>query len=179
MRLHEIVGLVAACAGLAAPARAEVTDRSPSGFTVKVVADIAAPPARVYAALVRNVDKWWDKEHTYSGDAKNLSIDPKPGGCFCESLPAGGFVEHAVVINVQPGTLVRMRGALGPLQEAGVAGSLTWQFEQAGPGTKLTFTHTAGGYAPGGLDKLADIVDKVLAHQVAQLKLYAELVARQ
>jgi len=35
-------------------------------------------------------------------------------------------------------------------------------------------TYAAGGYAPGGLDKLADIVDSVLRGQTQRLKAYAE-----
>jgi uncharacterized protein YndB with AHSA1/START domain len=155
-----------------------VSDRTANGFTIKVVVDIAAPPETVYVSLVRHVDAWWDKAHTYSGDAKNLSIVAAPGGCFCETLPTGGGVEHGVVIYVQPDRLLRMRGALGPLQAAGIAGSITWQFEKAGQGTKLTFIHSAGGYYAGGMDKLADAVDTVLSLQVKLLKEYSEKVVR-
>jgi uncharacterized protein YndB with AHSA1/START domain len=172
-----VAHLVLAGAALCAPlttAGAEVTDRSPNGFTIKVVADIDAGPEAVWTALVRNVGAWWDSEHTYTGVAKNLSIEARPGGGFCETLPNGGFVEHGAVVNAQPGSLLRLRGALGPLQEGGVAGSFTWQLETAGTGTRLTFTHAAGGYFAGGLDKLADIVDKVLADQVRRLEEYVE-----
>ena len=177
MRSRIVAGAVLGVVMVRAPAAAEVTDRTPNGFTITVTAAIAAPPDTVWDSLVRHVGDWWDKEHTYSGDATRLSIDAKPGGCFCESLPGGGGVEHGAVVNVQPGRLLRMRGALGPLQEGGIAGSLTWQIERAGEGATLTFTHVAGGYYAGGLDKLADIVDTVLAHQVALLKAYAEKAA--
>jgi uncharacterized protein YndB with AHSA1/START domain len=177
MRVASIAsGLLAILALLPVAADADVIDRTANGFTIKVVVDIAAPPETVYVSLVRHVGEWWDKDHTYSGDAKNLSIIAEPGGCFCEALPNSGGVEHAIVVNVQPGTLLRLRGALGPLQEAGIAGSITWQFEKSGRGTKLTFTHSAGGYSPGGMEKLADIVDSVLAHQVKLLKEYSEKV---
>jgi hypothetical protein len=35
-------------------------------------------------------------------------------------------------------------------------------------------TYAAGGYAPGGLDKLAAAVDSVLSRQVQLLKAFAE-----
>jgi hypothetical protein len=35
-------------------------------------------------------------------------------------------------------------------------------------------TYAAGGYVPGGLDKLADVVNTVLSQQVQLLKAYAE-----
>jgi len=165
-----------ACLGLAAaPAAADVVDRSASGFTVKAIAAVAASPQRLYADLL-NPGVWWDKDHTYSGDAKNMTLTAQAGGCFCEKLPGGGSVEHGRVVNVSPGKLLRLSAALGPLQQLAVTGSLTWSIESAkeGSGSTLTMTYAAGGYAPGGLDKLADVVDSVLSGQVKRLKAYAE-----
>jgi len=161
----------------ATPARSEVTDKAANGFTIKVVVDVAAPPDTVYTSLVRHVGEWWDAEHTYSGDSKNLSIVAKPGGCFCEVLPAGG-VQHGTVVNVAAGRLLRIVGSLGPLQAAGTTGVMSWQLEKSGTGSKLTFTYSVGGYYPGGLDTLAAVVDGVLTHQVQRLKEYSENAAR-
>ena len=47
---------------------------------------LAAPAA--YARLL-TPEAWWDGQHTYSGDAKNLSLRAVPGGCFCERLADG------------------------------------------------------------------------------------------
>ena len=72
---------------------------SSAGFLVRHEMTIAAPPARVYDALVREVGSWWNPSHTFTGDAKNLSIDARPGGCFCEKYPNGGGVEHLRVVH--------------------------------------------------------------------------------
>ena len=155
----------------------EVTDKAANGFTIKVVLDVAAPPETVYVSLVRHIGEWWDPAHTYSGDAKNLSIVAEPGGCFCEMLPAGG-VQHGTVVNVAPGKLLRVAGSLGPLQEAGTSGAMTWQMEKRGAGSRLTFTYSVGGYSAGGLDTLAPVVDMVLTHQAQLLKTFSEKAAR-
>ncbi|MDR9831226.1 hypothetical protein RCJ22_37175, partial [Vibrio sp. FNV 38] len=76
----------------AGAAQAEVKAMTPQGFEVVETATAKASPDKVFAAIVR-VQDWWNSEHTYSGSAANLSIEPKPGGCFCEKLPGGG-VEH-------------------------------------------------------------------------------------
>ena len=152
---------------------AEVVDRSAAGFTVRTTVPVMAPAARVYQTLL-DVGAWWDREHTYSGDARNLSLAAQPGGCFCEKLPGGGAVEHGRVVNVSRDSLLRLSGALGPLQELAVAGTLTWQIEPQGAGSRITLTYTAGGYAAGGLDKLADVVDAVTGRQVQLLKAYVE-----
>ena len=173
-----LVALAVAAAGVLAPrpAAADVVDRAAGGFTLKTTVQVAAPPARVYRALV-DVGSWWGKDHTYSGDARNMSLVAQPGGCFCEKLPDGGGVEHGRVVNVVPGSLLRLSSALGPLQELAVAGSWTWQIEPAKAGASastVTMTYAVGGYVPGGLDKLADVVDQVLSQQVGFLKAYAE-----
>ena len=156
---------------------ADVVDRGPTGFTLKTVVSIAAPTDRVYRTLV-DVGSWWDREHTYSGDAKNLSIDARPGGCFCEKLSNGGGVEHGRVVNLTPGSLLRLSAVLGPLQELGVAGSLTFQVAAAGSGSSLTMTYAVGGYVPGGFEKLAPLVDGVMGHQVQLLKQSLEKAGR-
>jgi hypothetical protein len=107
------VCLAALGLGLALPAAAAVVDAQPGGFEVREQAQIAAAPAQVYAAIGR-IGQWWLSERTYSGDAKNLSLDLKPGGCFCEVLKNGDAVRHMGVIMVQPDKTVRLEARLGP-----------------------------------------------------------------
>jgi len=76
------------------PVRAEVKDSSAIGFTIQDTVIIAANPNDVYHSLVADVGRWWNSAHTFSGDANNLSIEDKAGGCFCEKLENGGSVRH-------------------------------------------------------------------------------------
>ncbi len=155
-------------------ARPEVIDSQPGGFTVRESRVVAAPPAKVWAVLI--VPRaWWDPEHTYSHDARNLSLAPKPGGFWQEALPKGGGVRHMVVIYVDPPTTLRLEGALGPLQAYGAAGHLTFKLTAQDGGTSITETYDVGGHAPGGLDKLADPVNAVLDAQLERLKARAEI----
>src|ERR1700676_2602993 len=97
-------GWMALAAGLAlaGTTRAEVVDASAAGFQVKQTAEIAAPADKVWTAL-RQVGGWWSSEHSWSHDAKNLTLELKPGGCWCEALPGGGGVRHMTVIFAAPG----------------------------------------------------------------------------
>ncbi|WP_309646640.1 ATPase [Phenylobacterium sp.] len=152
---------------------AEVVDQSAVGFEIRRVATIEAPQAKVRAAVL-DVGRWWSGGHSYSGDAKNLSIDPV-GGCFCEKL-ADGQVRHMTVVYSDPGAL-KLFGGLGPLQTTGAAGHLTFKFEKTADPAKtlLTATYDVGGYAKGGLAEVwAKPVDFVLGQQVARLKTYVE-----
>src|SRR5262245_4958228 len=147
---------------------------TPNGFLVKFEVNVNAPAAKVYDALVGRVGSWWDSEHTYSGDAKNLSIDARPGGCFCEKLPSGGGIEHARVIYVAPREVRRLSGALGPLQASGVAGTLTWKLTSGTDNTRLQLSYSVGGFIDGGFDKIAPLVENVLRQQLDRLKQFAE-----
>ena len=77
--------------------------------------------------------RWWDPAHTWSGSARNLKLEPKAGGCFCEKLADGGSVQHGRVIFAQPGKLLRLEGALGPLQDMAVTGVLSFNLAPDGP----------------------------------------------
>jgi uncharacterized protein YndB with AHSA1/START domain len=162
---------------IAAPAHSAVTATSEIGFATESSVEIAAAPDAIYALLVKP-GLWWNDSHSYSGNAANMTIDPRAGGCFCEMIPAKtgpeGTVEHARVIYAQPGRLLRLSGALGPLQTEGVAATLDFVLAPAGQGTKVTLTYVVGGYVRGGSAEMAPLVDQVLAEQLAALKKAAE-----
>jgi hypothetical protein len=172
-RLVGGIVLLAAVVG-SASARAEIADSSAAGFRVRYTASLRATPAAAYDAIVRHVGAWWSSDHTFSGDAKNLSIVATPGGCFCERLPGGGGVRHLTVVHAAPGKRLCLIGGLGPLQQAGVAGSMTWNLTAADGGTTLEMTYAVGGYVPGGITALAPIVDSVLGEQFERARRFIE-----
>ncbi len=165
---RRVIALAAGLALLAGAARAEVTDRSAAGFEVTERATIAAAPGKVWDAVMRPY-RWWDPKHTWSGDAKNLSIDG--GGCFCEQLRRGA-VRHMTVTYADGESQLRMFGGLGPLQSTGAAGHLAIRLKPAAAGsTEVTLTYDVGGYAKGGLaETYAAPVDEVLGAQLVRLK---------
>ena len=158
-------------AGTSAQSAPQVT---PTGFLVKFEVSVNAPAVKVYDALVGQVGSWWNPEHTYSHDAKNLSIDARPGGCFCERLPNGGGIEHLRVVYVAPPQVVRFSGALGPLQSSGIAGSMTWKLTGDPNTTRLEVSYSVGGFFQGGFEKIAPAVEAMLREQFDRLKLFVE-----
>lgn len=153
----------------AAPAVAEVRVSGPSGFAIESNVTVPVPPAEAYAALGR-IGRWWNSEHTYSGNAANMTIELRPGGCFCETIPAdGGAIEHGRVIYARPGQTLRFEGALGPLQSEAVTGTLTWSLRAVAGGTHITQTYVVGGYSRPGFAAVAPLVDQVMADQLSRL----------
>jgi uncharacterized protein YndB with AHSA1/START domain len=183
--MRHLLPVLAAALILAAPARAEVVQKSEAGFVSRNTVEVAATPEAVWSALVQPKE-WWNKAHTYSGDAANLSIDPVAGGCFCETIPVvkgapvwqrPGGVEHMRVINVMPGEVLRMTGALGPLQSEAVHGVLTITIKKTDKGTRILFEYVVGGYMRYPVDQISGAVDKVMLEQIGRLALKVDPTA--
>ncbi len=160
--LLAIAGLMAAIS----PAEAEVVSSAPNGFHIRHSVTVPAAPDSAYASFA-NIERWWNPQHSYSGEASRLSLKLTPGGCFCETLASGG-VEHMRVTYVDVPERLVMTGALGPLLYEGVAGTMDLKFEAAGTGTKVTMNYKAAGFAAGGADRIAAPVDKVLGDQMSR-----------
>jgi hypothetical protein len=162
-------GLLLAGMLVAGPATAELRDSSPGGFTTHHQLELPVPPAALYQHLVQ-ISDWWEPDHSWSGDANNLYLEAKPGGCFCERLPDGGWVEHLHLVYLAPGKELRFNGALGPLQQLGLQGAMSWKIEATETGSRLDWTYTVHGHmAEDGLLGLAPVVDAVNGAQVARL----------
>ena len=153
----------------AIPSLAEVSDSASNGFTIKATVQIQATPNAVYRQLIQ-VGDWWDSRHTFSGSAKNMSIEEKAGGCFCERLADGGGVRHMVVAMIAPGKKLVLIGGLGPLQAVGATGAMSIDLAPAAGGTKLQVTYTVTGYVAAGMNTWAAPVDGVLSEQFTRLK---------
>ncbi|MDQ3115195.1 MAG: ATPase [Verrucomicrobiota bacterium] len=146
-------------------ARAKVVSQSASGFMISHETDVSIDPRAAYDAFVE-VGRWWNDSHSFSGAAKNISIDPKAGGCWCETLPNGGSVRHMTVVHANPAAMLVFNGGLGPLQFMGVAGSVQVTFKAKDSGTHVSVVYSVGGYDPDGFKEISKAVDAVLAQQV-------------
>lgn len=149
----------------------EVTTKDRSGFSTFASVDIAANSNQVYDKIGQ-ISSWWDSNHTFSGDSKNLRIELTPGGCFCESFGDKDGVMHLQVIYAKRGRFLRLQGGLGPLQALGAHGTLTIEFHERDGVTTLVFKYTVHGR---GLTDLAEPVDRVLGEQFERLKRTIEL----
>ena len=159
---------------VAVPALADVVDITPTGFTMKHEVTVNATPDKAYSAFVSEVGSWWNMDHSYSKDPKGISIDARTGGCFCEKMPNGGGVVHMTVVMALPGNTLRMVGGLGPLQSAGVHGSLTIRFTVEQPATKVEMSYAVGGYIQGGFERIAMPVNAVMTEQLNRFKSYVD-----
>mgnify|MGYP001561123239 CR=1 FL=1 len=152
-------------------ARADVASAGPTGFVIQAEADVTAGPDQVWRRLTR-IQNWWSDGHTYSGDASNLTLQPRAGGCWCERWGSGQSVEHgrvALVMENAGARTLRINAALGPLQEMGANGVLTFTVAPLASGAKLTMTYRVAGDAGLALDQAAALVDMVMMEQFGRL----------
>ena len=124
---------------------------------------IAATPEAAWNALV-HPERYWPKDHTWSGNSANLSLVPHAGGCFCERW-TDASAEHGRVIMALPQRLLRIRGALGPFQEMAVTGVLTVKLEPGDAGTEAVVTYRLSGNPSHRLADMAPVVDSVIHEQ--------------
>lgn len=167
------IGFAALGALAFAPAaNAKIIDESEIGFTVAHTAQVAATPADVWKML-RMPQSWWSKDHSWSGDAANFWLDSQAGGCFCEKLPDTGSglgsVQHARIIFAKPNEMIRLSGALGPLQGEALTGTLTIQIKETPTGSALRFDYVVGGYMRFKVADIAPAVDRVIGEQLRGL----------
>jgi uncharacterized protein YndB with AHSA1/START domain len=168
--MRTLAGLLLIVAASHAPAAtAQVQESSESHFIIERSVLLEADVESTWTMFTR-IGDWWHPDHTYTMDTGNLSLHPAAGGCFCEALPSGGFVEHLRVVYADPGVMLRMSGGLGPLQEHAVSGAMTWSFSSEGSGTRLSLVYRVNGFVPGGLAGWAGPVDGVLAQQLSRLQ---------
>ncbi|MEP4784334.1 MAG: SRPBCC family protein, partial [Erythrobacter sp.] len=145
------------------------------------MAVVNADTKAVWLALI-SPNKWWKKEHTWSGDAANMMLRPQAGGCFCERIPEDpnsdevtleGSVEHMRVIQSFPEKVLRMRGGLGPLQSEAATGVLTIAIGKSETDgeetTTIVWEYVVGGYMRYETPKIAKAVDGVMALQLGSL----------
>jgi hypothetical protein len=168
------LALCAAATALAVsgPAQAAVVSAWENGFRIENRATASATPEQAWTAL-GEIGSWWSSDHTYSGSASNMTMPLKPGGCWCEALPGGG-VEHGRVVMALPERgMLRIEGSIGPLQDEGVSGALTWKVNEIPGGVEIVQTYNVGGVRPDTAKNAARF-DTVLGEQLESLRAYIQ-----
>jgi len=159
--------LTAASLFMSCAATADVVEASPERYVLRQEASSDIAPDALWARLV-NPASWWHPDHTYSGDAANLSLDLQAGGQWREDWAAGSVV-HGRVLLVQNGSVLRLDAPFGPLQDIAVTVVWTITITPDGDGSRVVFDEIANGTAGAKLDALAPAVDFVKTEAIRRL----------
>ena len=169
MRILLAAAFALALTGVAGTASAAVKTAAEGRLELESTVVVDAAPDKVYAAIGQ-IGAWWDPAHSYGG---KMTLELKPGGCFCEAVPGGG-VKHGEVVMALPGKSVRLSAPLGPMQDWGVAAAMTFELKPAEGGkTTVTMSYKASGFSAGQL-KAAPGIDGVVSGQLTRVKTFVE-----
>ena len=154
---------------IALPAFCDVVTATPDHYTLRHEAVSDLEPNAVWDRLIEP-SAWWQPDHTWSGRAENLSLEPRAGGLWAERWD-GNEVLHGRVLTVLEDKMLRLDAPFGPLQGMGVM--VTWTItlepdEETG-GTKIIFDEVANGSGQSRLDEVAPAVDGVKSEAIARL----------
>lgn len=159
------------------PLQAEVTNTADNGFTVRHQTEVSAPAEDVWKAIIAP-SRYWNPDHSWTGNADNFYLVAQAGGCFCELIrttgednikSSDGSVQHMRVIYAHKNKMLRMTGGLGPLQGEAVVGTLTMQMQPLEGKTAVRFTYKVGGYMEFPVEEIAPAVDGVIVEQLTRL----------
>jgi hypothetical protein len=182
-KLGAAMGTLALAGG--APAAAEVIRTTDNSFVTRHELIVKATPKAAWLALILP-SAWWQAAHTWSGDPKNLTLTPRAGGCFCETIPEKdgpdgftleGGVEHMRVVQAYPEQALRMVGSLGPLQSEPVTGVLTIAISKVDQGTRIVWEYNVGGPMRYEVPVISKAVDGVMGAQIGALAKLLGVVA--
>jgi hypothetical protein len=165
MKILRALALLPLLGGLA---HGEILFQDQSGFALRHEVSTTLAPGEVWDRLLEP-NTWWDPEHTYSGDAANLSLADEAGAYWREDW-SGGSVLHGQILLMKTGEQLVLSAPFGPLMATGARciWSITLTPDGQG-GTTIQSTHRVVG-APGtGLEELAGPVDFVMGNGLRRL----------
>ena len=165
--IRQTILTILAVAAFATSAHADIISTSDSHFILRHEGTTTLTPDAAWDRLV-NPASWWHPDHTYSGDAGNLSLELTPGGLWREDWD-GGAVAHGTIVFVDTGKTLRLEAPFGPLQGIGAFVIWTISLEAADGGTRIVFEESAIGPPAGDYAELAKAVDFVKGEAMRRL----------
>lgn len=98
---------------------------------------IDAPPARVWEALTREIDRWWLADFRLVGEGSEVSLDLAPGGHLAERKGDGCLLWYTVAA-VKPGESLDLIGHMGRGWGGPTLSTLTLRLAASATGTTFT-----------------------------------------
>ena len=112
-------------------------DLSPLQFDL----DVRCDPARAFAMWTDEISRWWPiADHTTSGDAEALVIEPRAGGRIFERTHAGAEVEWGQVRVYEPPVRLVFKWHIGADASDATEVELTFR-PGTGGGTAVRLVH--------------------------------------
>jgi DNA-binding transcriptional ArsR family regulator/uncharacterized protein YndB with AHSA1/START domain len=114
-------------------------------FDIEQEIEVKASPADVFRALTLDIGEWWGRPHLHA-DARDVVLDPVPGGLVKQVTRDGGGNVMFVVQAVRRDRLLVLHGTMGMAKT--IQMTVRFELEPKGEGTRLSLRHWAIGEFP-------------------------------
>jgi DNA-binding transcriptional ArsR family regulator/uncharacterized protein YndB with AHSA1/START domain len=123
--------------------------------------DLRAPPAEVFRALTLDIGEWWGQPYLLN-DARDIVLDPVPGGLVKQLTRDGGGNVMYTVQSIRRDRLLVLSGTMG-MPDA-VLGNVRFELEAVrGGGTRLILKQWAlGDLSPATKERFTKGWDELL-----------------
>ncbi len=117
---------------------------------------IAAPPDRVWRALVEETSSWWHREFYMGPEPRSFHLEPRIGGRMWEDGGGGQGLLWGTVIGVRANEYIQVSGELDAPFGGPANMLISWRLEARDGGTALRFQQTTWGAAGAATNKSLD-----------------------
>ena len=161
MNRHAVIVTLALGLTLQTTAGADIVSSSDSHYVLRHEAASSLAPDALWQRLI-DPASWWHPDHTYSGDANNLTLELEAGGHWREDWD-GNSVAHGRVLYVDAAKrTLRMDAPFGPLQGMGAYTVWTITISPIGDdGSLVVFDETSIAPPTDDMEAIAQAVDSV------------------
>jgi uncharacterized protein YndB with AHSA1/START domain len=116
--------------------------------------EIAAPPEKVWKALVEETGRWWPEDYFAGSQPAEFRLQPRLGGWMYEDQGGGDGTIWGVVIGLRTGERIEVAGDCAPEWGGPNRGLMRWDLAGADGNagvTVLRFRHALHGHVPAGV----------------------------
>lgn len=112
-------------------------------FSIEQEIRIEAPRARVFEALITDINSWWAYRFSKEGTS-TVRLEPRVGGAFFEDFGGGEGALWGTVTYIKAPEILRLDGPLG--MDTAVSSTYTYDLVEADRATIIHLSHQASGF---------------------------------
>jgi DNA-binding transcriptional ArsR family regulator len=123
---------------------------------VEMEVEIAAPPKRVWTALVGEMGTWWPRSFYAGKDTKAFVLEPRVGGRMYEDWGDGAGLLWFTVVSLDPPRALELSGHLFPAYGGPATSLVRIELSEGRGKTRLRLTDAIHGHLAADTDAKLD-----------------------
>lgn len=123
---------------------------------VEMEVEIAAPPDRVWKALVEETGIWWPRSFYAGADTRAFVLEPRVGGRMYEDWGNGAGLLWFTVVSLDPPRALELAGHLFPAYGGPATSLVRIELSEARGATRLRLTDAIHGSLASDIEARLD-----------------------